>query len=124
MKIEQIINEIIKIPQTFYELGNISEISLLKKTGYFEEYEKVDVKKIYKELKKQPGYVNDWLQWSDDQRCIPCYHFKQTVNGKYLVDYLSEKIEREMVTEFSDILEACAFYIKSHIERVRKNYLS
>ncbi len=118
MIIEQIIDEIIKLPINFHAIGSKSIHSLLKETGYFEEYNKIDETKILVELKKYPKSTEYWLEWSADKRNFG-YYLKQNEKGKYVVGCISLNSKYTEI-EFMNILDACAFFIKNEIEEIRK----
>ena len=118
MKIEQIIDEIIKLPINFHAKGNKSIYSQLKETGYFEEYDNIDEEKILDELRKQASFTDNWFDWSADKRTNG-YYFKQNEKGKYCVGFYPLNSNNNEI-EFVSILDACAFFIKHEIEEIRK----
>lgn len=120
MNAEEIINRIIYLPMKFKSLGNISIYSLLKETGYFEMYNQINEANIIEGLTKHPKCINQWLRWSEDKRTSSGWYFQQNRNGKYIVGYYPTK-EDFQLTEYTDIYEACAVFIKREIEEIRKN---
>lgn len=109
---------IINFPRVMSQKGDVSFYSLLKKIGYFEMHDQITVKTLREALLEYPGCVNDWIQFSEDQRCSPAWFFRQ--NGTdYEVGYWSSKADDAPPTKYSDSLEACAIFIKHKIEGVR-----
>ena len=118
-KIEQIVEKVVKLPFDFHRM-NKSIYTLLEESGYFENYNQVDESNILIAIKKQPDLVNDWLQYSDDQRSSPCWYFKQSDDKKYFfVGHYTESKKFEGIN-FTNKLEACAAFVKRYIELVRK----
>ena len=80
-----IINNIIQLPTMFHSRGDISMYTLLKESGYFENYDQITESDITAELLRFPVYINSWLNWSDDKRSASGWFFNLNKNGKYLV---------------------------------------
>jgi len=97
---------------------NVSPCSLLKKSGYFEMHDQITIEAIHGALCAHPDYVNDWIQFSEDQRCDPVWFFRQN-GADYEVGFWSSKADDTPPTKYSDPLEACATFIKHEIEGIR-----
>ena len=112
-----IIIKIISIPHDFYTLGDISIYKLLENTGYLKIQGQINESDIMKELNNYPHVVNDWLSWSENKRVNSGWYFKAIENG-YLVGYYSRnKTEESQI--YSDVVQACASFIRHEIESVR-----
>ena len=121
MNKKNLIEKIVSIPKDFYELSNVTTCELLKKSGYVENQQTTSVEKIRNFLLENPQYINDWLQYSDDQRCIPAVLFYESKlkKGHDEVSHYSEAKGLELIQEFPDPIIACAFYILKMIEKWR-----
>lgn len=119
MNIDHTIERIIHLPRLFKSLGNKSMHSLLRDTGYFEIADQIYEEDIGKALKQHPECINEWQLVSDDKRTTSGWYFKELDNGKYIVGYFDLKRKDNSDVEFSDIREACAFFIKHEIEDIR-----
>ena len=117
MKINDTIDGLINIPRRFNSVGNMSIYNLLKETGYFEIHDQISVKNILNVLAQYSECVEDWIVYSENQRCSPCWYIKPQDDQKYVVGFYEEGNHTE--TEYSDRLEACAIYIKHEIESTR-----
>ncbi len=105
-----IINKLINIPVDFHELGNKSWNTLLKESGYLENREKVTVDKIEEALRLRSNLINDWIQFSDDNRSTPAWVLGKGDSGKYSVTHYPEGKEfQDLVT--LDGFKACAYFI-------------
>jgi hypothetical protein len=120
MNISNLIRSILRLPEKFHALENISIYSLLKETGYFEKHNQINETDILGELNKNPECINHWLNWSDDKRTPSGWYFKQNEKGKYVVGYFPAS-EQSKQMEYSDSKEACAAFIKKEIEEIRKS---
>lgn len=118
MNTKDTVNKILSIPREFNNLRNTSIYSLLKESGYFETYNQVKEVDIAEALKKQPECITDWLMWSEDKRSSSGWYLKQNEFGKYTVGYFPERKDFKL-TEYSDLTEACAVFIKREIEEIR-----
>lgn len=121
--VTDIINKLINIPVKFHELGNKSWNTLLQESGYLENQEEVTADKIEEALSLHSNLINDWIQYSDDNRSTPAWGFAKTDKGKYRVAHYPEgKDFQEMVT--FDSFKACAYFIMCKIRSSAKYYES
>jgi hypothetical protein len=119
METEKLISDIINLPTSYYDVGNISFYSLLNGTGYFELFDQVPENRILEQLIKHPEWVEQWLNWSDNKRSGSGWYFTQGSSGKYIIGYYPPT-ENNKAREFFDSSEACAVFIKIVIEETRK----
>lgn len=117
MNLDNVIKQIIELPTKYYKVGDKSMHSLLRDTGYFETYEQISEKDIYKALIQHPEFLKEWLQWSENKRTDEGWYFNQSNGNKYLVGYLSRTGTTQ--NEYTDASLACAVYIKHEIENLR-----
>ncbi len=123
MDIENIIQNIIRIPRDYYQ-QNRSKLTLVQESGYFDQYDQITEELIFEALQKEPEYVDEWIQWSDDQRVSEGWYIK-IENGENFVARFSTKGEyRESITKYPDIKTACAAFIKHQIEYSREIAIS
>lgn len=120
MNTNDMISNIVSLPEKFESIGDISIYSLLKEMGYFEIYDQINEADILDRLIKNPEYINQWLNWSEDKRSSSGWYFKKNENDNYIVGYFSIK-EDHKIMEYSNIKEACASFIKREIEEIRKS---
>ncbi len=120
MDSKDVIDKVVHLPDNFYKLNNISMYSLLEKTGYFQIHYKISENDIMEELYKHPDLVQDWLNWSENKRVDFGWYFVRVDNQRYVVDHTLLGGRHES-TSYSDILEACAVYIKREIEDIRRS---
>jgi hypothetical protein len=118
-EIHQFCLNIINFPAIMTREGNVSFYTLLKESGYYESYDQVTIEAIRQALIERPDFVNDWIQYSEDQRCHPSWFFRQ--NGvDYELGYVSLETDDVPITKYSDRFEGCAAFIKHLIEQVRQ----
>lgn len=115
--IKSMIINIVNIPSTLHSNETESMYSLLQNYNYFEKYEIVQESLIREILIKNPEYINQWLQWSEDKRTSEGWYFIKNTNNKYTVGYYGSK--KEIKNEYSDAANACAAFIKLDIESLR-----
>ena len=116
--IEKIIEKIVHIPYDLHHVDK-SAYALLKESGYFDFHDHVHENQIMEILKKKPELIQDWLQWSDDQRCSPTTYFTRGDDGWCFIGKYPE------IKEFTEIntkdeFYACAVFIKLQTEQIRK----
>jgi hypothetical protein len=119
MDIRIIIEDIIRLTDRFYSLGDKSIYDLLKDSGYFEVNDQIQENDIADVLSQNPDLIEQWLIWSEDKRTISGWYFTEDKKtGKYVVSFYPSKSGLEKL-EFSDKRLACAAFIKREIESIR-----
>lgn len=120
MNKNNIIQNIVFLPQKFYTAGNNSMYSLLKESGYFAIYGDTKEDDIEKVLNKYPENIKNWLVLSENKRTASGWYFKQDENGKYIVGYFPPEKKKYLV-EYGNAIKACASFIKKEIEEIRNS---
>jgi hypothetical protein len=100
---ETTIERLCRVPAEF-RLGGKSARQLVRASGV--EPASLSADSVISVLRANPHLVEDWLRWSEDQRCTPSYYFLEE-RGTYVVGLVPGK-ER---TVFSDRITACADFI-------------
>jgi hypothetical protein len=116
--IQDVCLNVILIPRQEKKV-NESTYSLLKKSSYFETYNQITVEAIRQVLLEHPDCIDDWIQYSEDQRCHPTWFFRQDTTD-YEVGFVSLDANDVPVTKYQDRFEACATFIKNKFELVRQ----
>jgi hypothetical protein len=119
MKNEKLINDIVFLIEIFSHYKDVSMYTLVKQTGFFESLDEIIESDIYEELIKYPDCINHWMQYSEDQRTDSGWYILKAENGKYIVGYFPAKANIKK-TEYTNITEACASYIKHYMDNFRK----
>ena len=117
--IHQLCLNIISFPAIMRQKGNVSFYTLLKESGYCEAYDQATIVAIRQALIERPDFVNDWIQYSEDQRCHPSWFFRQS-GVDYELGYVSLETDDVPITKYSDRFEGCATFIKNVIELIRR----
>ncbi|TGE18565.1 hypothetical protein [Hymenobacter elongatus] len=115
--IYSIIESAVNLPSDFH-LKNISAFTLLQESNYFESYNKIHEESIISKLNSNPSLVDQWLQWSEDQRTSSGWYFKKLAFGRRFVGYYP-KVEEFFEIKSFDKFKVCAAYIKLQAERIR-----
>ena len=116
--IKRTIKKLINLPFDFYLKANIFQLALVRESGYFELYEQIHEDDISAMLHLQPELIDQWLQWSDDNRSSSRWGFGRSERGKCLVGHWPEGEEFDDI-ETSNQFYACAAYIKGDLESIR-----
>lgn len=118
MDINNVINDLLEIPQRF-KGTNQSVYKLLEATGYFGVFDRINEKDILNSLMKKQHLVDEWLLWSENKRSVSGWYFKRESDNKYIIGYFSNQNINIPQIEYSDAKEACANFIKKEIEDIR-----
>jgi hypothetical protein len=120
-EMNQIIEELIILPRKFNSLNNLSFYALLKDTGYDEISDKISAQKIRDALIRHPDCIDEWKQYSEDQRSSSGFFFEKEGDEHYIVGFLSENKGYENFEKYSDRFSACAIFIKLEIDAIIKS---
>jgi hypothetical protein len=120
MDINNIVENIIKIPTEFYKLRNISIYELFKKSKYCDYYNYITENDIKNYLLNNRNYIKDWFIYSEDKRTDKGYYVVLE-NEKYEVGYYDGK-KRNIINTYnlSQDIDACANFIKLELENQRR----
>jgi len=116
----KVIISIISLPENFHKNRTISAYSLLNESGYFELFEIIYEDDIYEELYQHQQYIEQWLIWSEDKRTDAGWYIRKEDWGGYIVGHLST-LRRFEIFKYTDVVRACAAFIKREIEEIRNN---
>lgn len=122
MDIVDIANNVVNMPNRFYNQGRVSYIDLIKNSGYVERSDEITEEIILKVLPKFPKAIVEWLKRSEDHRGDKGYYFVKHKNT-YTVGYY-DQIKNEVIQTFKDANKGCAFFIKKEAEKLREIVLN
>jgi hypothetical protein len=112
------VKDILQIPEKFYDPSvDKSFYTLLKESGYFEDYDKISEEDIYQELLNHPEAIDQWEGWSDDKRTTSGWYLRKKDNI-YIVAFFPKNDSVKPI-EFSDPAKACAVFIIKELEDTR-----
>lgn len=103
MNDELAIRRICNLPIDFRS-GDQSTYDLVRASGI--AYHSLTASEVLSVLESNPTLVDEWLSWSEDQRCTSAYYFMQK-NDRYVVG----RVPGQDQIEFDDRLAACADFI-------------
>ena len=103
MNDELAIRRICNLPQDI-RTGDKFSYDLVRASGMGQRM--LTVESVLPVLRAKPELVEDWMGWSEDQRCSPAYAFHEE-NGRYVVGRYPDE-DRAV---FDDRFSACADFI-------------
>ena len=118
MKKDKILLELIFLARKFSKTPSLSIYALLKKAGYFENYNRISVKDIQGSLIQNRECVNDWLQYSDDKRTTSGWYYKIIDKNSFKVGYIKDGNDN-VIGVYTDPTEACSLFIKHEIDEIK-----
>ena len=116
---DNVVNDIIAIPDNYHKL-NKSKYHLVIDSGYLNNYNQITEKVILDALEKQPERVNEWVQWSEDQRVSEGWFLRMDGDIWNVGAFSTDDGYKETLTPYSDLRQACAAFIKLEIEYSRE----
>jgi hypothetical protein len=123
MQVNENVLSVLRLPSEYYRLGSSSFRDLLLGTGYFVNYNHIDESDLIEGLRQSPGYVQDWMQYSEDKRSSSGWYILNE-NGIYVVGFLCETGVRKDEKKYTDSVIACATFLKKEIEHLRNSETS
>ncbi len=118
MNSKETIQQLILLPKNFSNLDNVSINSLLKASGYLENYSQISETDIRNEIVCNPDCIKEWFQFSEDKRTNKGWYLKK-YNGTYIVGYLTPTGDETQKQRYDKDIDACAAFIKREIEALR-----
>ena len=107
---EELTQRICQLPRDFLEVGNLSIVDLLRRTGYYDNRELLTTQGIQVYLRSHPGLLDDWIGYSEDKRTSRGWYLERNTDSKpprYILGYLPRGEE----TEFTSAEVACSEFI-------------
>jgi hypothetical protein len=100
----------------------MSVVALLKETGYFELHDQVSVSDIREALTRDPASVQEWMQYSEDQRC-PGWYLTLNDEDLYEVGFFDDNADSHYShrVQYKKAIDACAVF---HQARDRESAIS
>ena len=110
-----------RFPSDYHARSDATEYKILEASGYLEAHEDVSEQDIKEALQSDTRYLADWLQFSEDKRCLG-WCLARDEDG-WRVGYWSRSGQKGEDLRFGDGIDACAAFVKREMESIRKNYL-
>jgi hypothetical protein len=120
MDITTTIRAVCEMAKQFEERGNVSEIALLRESGYLENPDQITEADILEYLRHYPDLINTWLLQSQNKRTTHSWYMKSpddndSQSNVWIVGFYPG----DEIHEFRDEASACAFYVKQEAEQIR-----
>jgi hypothetical protein len=115
----EIVAQIVRLPQTFHSLGNISIFSLLEATGYFKLHDQISEQDFHAALIRCAECVKEWMQYAEDKRTANGWYVTVNDEGCYETGYIADDGTRTNRLQYDNAIDACAAFIKREIESIR-----
>lgn len=117
--IDSIVQNVIGLPEKFYQFGNkLSMSDLLKQTNYLDVKDQIEDIDVQKSLLEHPEHINHWLVWSDNKRNSSGWFFEKNSYGQYVVGYLDSKMGRINEQNFPNNISACSYFIIKELQDI------
>jgi hypothetical protein len=87
-----------------FRSGSKSAYDLIRTSGI--GFRSLTTTEVLPVLQSNPSLIDEWMLWSEDQRCTPAYYFRQE-SDEYSVGRLPEQEQ----VKFDDRFSACADFI-------------
>jgi len=118
----QLVQNVLSLPEKFYSLSNVKSIyDLLKETGYFEVHETINKGIIEEELERSQKYIDDWLSWSENKRDGEGWYFIEKGSNDFVVGYIEDSMDAEKSTVYTNRISACSEFLMRELESIRKS---
>jgi predicted GNAT superfamily acetyltransferase len=115
----EIVENIIRLPAMYNAYGDISLQTLLSQTGYNDNYKNIMIKDILAGLNEDPVLADSWLTYSNDKRSRAGWYLRDRGDSRYQVGYYPET-EAIPMREYTNLNQACAVFIKQELEDIRR----
>ena len=112
--INKTVKAVCQMSKDFQERGNVSMVTLLKKSGYLRIAESITEQLLKEYFEQHPDLINAWLRNSEDTRSSPNWYLSKPTgpNKQWVVGCFPDGTAHQ----FSQGAQACAFYVKRYLE--------
>ena len=110
---------IVDLPREFSRRGDVSVMSLLPETGYFEVHQEVSERLISEALRLDRERLRDWFTFSESKRANFGWYIEKGSLGDYVVGRLAEDASANRRLRYQNDVEAFAAFIKRELESMR-----
>ena len=115
MYTNQIVLSILSIPKKMDENPHISFNAHLNEIQNASIGVNVSFDDIWDALKLHPNFIQDWIVYSEDQRCSNAWYFRKSESMAYEVGLYVNKEGYKFVTMYEDAALACAIFIQKSL---------
>jgi hypothetical protein len=112
--LDDVLTAVCRLPIDF-ERGGVSAIVLIRQSGYLALRREVIVERLSECLTKDPGLVDAWIKWSEDNRSGPAWYISTLGPREFEVAYLDHGRSSQH-RRFDDKVCACAEYVSHELE--------
>lgn len=110
---------VVLLPRELQGRETESIFSLLKDSGYFENFNEISEELFRDILSQNEDCVQDWLGFSNNKRSDAGWFFLKEGNATYVVGYLSRESKKNKRFVYNNSIDACASFVKREIEQIR-----
>lgn len=110
---DQILERVCRMPSDFSSIKTISMLQLLAKSGIETRPEILNVPTILPYIRDHPEVIDDWLQYSSNQRVTSAWYFSRESGG-----YVVRDFPKGEILNFEEARPACAEYIVRCVSRL------
>ncbi len=110
------------MPKDLYSCHDKNMVQLLQESGYYDWGNSVTKDEIIQVLKEHPDFINDWLDYSSDQRILSGWYFVGFEGDGWEVGYFDMNKDDNFtdVQYFSSGYEASAVFIQRYVDSLSK----
>jgi hypothetical protein len=124
MNKDKVIATLCTLPMSHKLRGDVSEVDLIRESGYLNIGTQILESDIEAHLRQRPELIDVWLQHSEDQRCSPAWYLvppKPTERDAttWRIGYTPQTSTEHKEREYGDAYSACAWFIKNAAETLK-----
>ncbi len=114
----RILEKICNLPTELKTNTNTSIFKIIQATGFAENESAFDEELLSEFFKAHPNLVNEWVNFSEDQRCTPAWYLEQidTEIDEWVVGYLERPGHHIHRLKYRDKADACAKFVIKWLE--------
>ncbi len=115
--VDEVVEAVCRLPQDMHAAGNVTAVHLVKSSGYPAIRSQVTVERLAACLAEHPEWVDQWLDWSADNRSSPAWYVIEADQGEFHVGFYDGQ-RSEPPTVIADRLAAVTEFIHRYLEHV------
>jgi hypothetical protein len=113
--LDAVVLSVCRLPLDFHTIRSVSAVELVRRSGYRSARSGVTVERLAACLRDHPDWVDQWFDWSADNRSSPAWYVRESGDGRHELGFYEGPSSAAPVL-FADRAEACATFVLRYLE--------
>ncbi len=115
--VDDVVQAVCRLPLDFHATRTMSAVDLVRASGYPAVRSEVTVERLATCLRDHPDWVEQWFEWSADNRGSPAWYLLVSGSGEFQLGFYEGPDSQPPVT-LTDKVHAAAEFVHRYLEQV------